>query len=381
MQFPGGLKEEHENKEGRIVFTLTEKEVRLLPAKLRKTFRACGFKVCAVRRETTGIWEVRKQIEGIKLYASSKKLEEAKRKFIQELRDLANGEKLKRQIEERGRELREQEQKRHDFCRYVEQFIQTVKKPAVKAVTYRAYEQALRLYIAPSFSGKCLEEITRQDCQDFFNGFLLSGHYRTAQIVHQLVSAAFNYAVQDDIIKKSPMALVKLPPMERAHGTALTLMEEKELVQMCMSAIEQPAMQAVLFTLYTGIRRSELAGAVVEDKFVSIANSKLRKGRRQTVRRIPITPMLRSVLSYITAEAFAVTPDRLTRTVKLLSPKHHTHELRHTFISRCKECGVVPEVVSIWAGHTLSGTVTTTVYTHYSDEFMLREADKVRYEL
>ena len=169
--------------------------------------------------------------------------------------------------------------------------------------------------------------------------------------------------------------------MERAHGTALTLMEEKELVQRCMSAIEQPAMQAVLFTLYTGIRRSELAGAVVEDKFVSIANSMLRKGRRQTVRRIPITPMLRSVLSYITAEAFAVTPDRLTRTVKLLSPKHHTHELRHTFISRCKECGVVPEVVSIWAGHTLSGTITTTVYTHYSDEFMLREADKVRYEL
>ncbi len=28
---------------------------------------------------------------------------------------------------------------------------------------------------------------------------------------------------------------------------------------------------------------------------------------------------------------------------------------------------------------TLSGTITTTVYTHYSDEFQLKEAEKVNY--
>ena len=30
-------------------------------------------------------------------------------------------------------------------------------------------------------------------------------------------------------------------------------------------------------------------------------------------------------------------------------------------------------------GHSLSGTITTTVYTHYSEEFQLREAEKVDY--
>ena len=148
---------------------------------------------------------------------------------------------------------------------------------------------------------------------------------------------------------------------------------------MCMENIEQPAMQAVLFVLYTGIRRSELASIVVDDKFVNVANAKLRKGRRQTVRHIPITPKLKDVLPYITDQAFCVSPDMLTRTVKKLMPAHHSHELRHTFISRCKECGVLPEVVSIWAGHALSGTVTVTVYTHYSKEFMLSEAEKVCY--
>lgn len=48
-------------------------------------------------------------------------------------------------------------------------------------------------------------------------------------------------------------------------------------------------------------------------------------------------------------------------------------------ISRCKESGVTGEVVSIWAGHSLTGTITTTVYTHYSDEFHLKEAQKVDY--
>ena len=65
--------------------------------------------------------------------------------------------------------------------------------------------------------------------------------------------------------------------------------------------------------------------------------------------------------------------------MKRLLPNHHPHELRHTFISRCKEAGVASEVVSIWAGHSLSGTITSTVYTHYSEEFQLKEAEKVAY--
>lgn len=357
--------DELKNNEGHIVFTISQKEVRLLPEKYKKIFRACGFKFTAVRRENTGVWEIRKQIEHIKIYASSKDLNEAKRKFVEKIRSLSD--------------LSVVSEHHEDFCGYVLQFIETVKKPAVKEITFRSYMQAFRLYIAPQFSGKKLDEITRQDCQNYFNVFLESGHYRTAQIVHQLMSAVFIYALQDGLIKKSPMTLVKLPPMEREHGSALTLDEEMELVKKCMEKIEQPTMQAVLFVLYTGIRRSELASAIIDDNFINVANAKLRKGRKQTVRYIPITPKLRAVLPYISLQAFSVSPDMLTRTVKKLMPEHHSHELRHTFISRCKECGVLPEVVSIWAGHALSGTVTVTVYTHYSKEFMLSEAEKVRY--
>ena len=90
--------------------------------------------------------------------------------------------------------------------------------------------------------------------------------------------------------------------------------------------------------------------------------------------------MRNKVLPYINFEqAKRVNLSTLQTTMKRLFPNHHSHELRHTFISRCKESGVLSEVVSIWAGHSLSGTITTTVYTHYSEEFQLREAEKVDY--
>ncbi len=110
------------------------------------------------------------------------------------------------------------------------------------------------------------------------------------------------------------------------------------------------------------------------------ATSKERLGQNVVLRKLPFTPMARKVLPYIDFEkAKAVNLNTVSTRMKRLLPDHHPHELRHTFVSRCKESGVASEVVSIWAGHSLSGTITSTVYTHYSDEFQLHEAEKVVY--
>ncbi len=51
-------KEERQNinEEGHAVFILPDKEVKLLPKKLKKTFSTCGYKLLATRREDTGVW-------------------------------------------------------------------------------------------------------------------------------------------------------------------------------------------------------------------------------------------------------------------------------------------------------------------------------------
>ena len=64
-------------------------------------------------------------------------------------------------------------------------------------------------------------------------------------------------------------------------------------------------------------------------------------------------------------------------------PNHHLHDLRHTFITRCQECGIAREIVSLWAGHAADSSVTSTVYTHLekNEEYQLSEIEKFDYIL
>ena len=55
-------------------------------------------------------------------------------------------------------------------------------------------------------------------------------------------------------------------------------------------------------------------------------------------------------------------------------------DLRHTFISRCQMCGVPENVVRLWAGHSPKG-ITQSVYTHFDDEFLTKEGQKVSYKI
>ena len=72
-------------------------------------------------------------------------------------------------------------------------------------------------------------------------------------------------------------------------------------------------------------------------------------------------------------------------TMRRLFPEHHPHELRYTFITRCKECGVNPELVMLWDGHEMDDDVKTSKvdrgYTDYSNEYQLQEAEKVNYKI
>ena len=76
---------------------------------------------------------------------------------------------------------------------------------------------------------------------------------------------------------------------------------------------------------------------------------------------------------------------KLRSAFKRLFPNHHPHELRYTYITRCKEAGVSGEVVMLWDGHSSDQDVKTSAvdrgYTDYSKEFILSEAEKVNYEL
>ena len=71
-------------------------------------------------------------------------------------------------------------------------------------------------------------------------------------------------------------------------------------------------------------------------------------GRDVVPRKIPVTPMLRKVLPYIDIDKARQTNlNTINTMIKRLFPHHHTHELRYTFITRCKECGINHELVIV----------------------------------
>ncbi len=330
-------------------------------------------------REETGVYEIRKQIDGVSYFGSSKNRDEAVRKF---LLDVRNGGKPARGKCVPAPAVIELPKVLPPFNDVAARWLE-LRKPLIKATTYEHYESVFRANIFPAYAGRRVDELKQSDCQELINRYIDCRKYRTATKIYQTLSAVFEFAVGEELIARSPMRFVRPPQYEEQNGVSLTLDEEREFLRLlAASKCDEVIKHALIFILYTGIRRSELASARIEDGCIEVKNSKTRKGFKEKPRIIPVTPMLSPWLPSFKLELMrTVRPDALTQAFKRLMPAHHQHELRHTFITRCQECGVPREVVSVWAGHAADNTQTSNVYTHFSREFMKREGKKVNYNI
>ncbi len=328
-------------------------------------------------REETGVYEIRKQIDGVSYFGSSKNRDEAVRKFIQDVRNGGRPAKGKVAPVPVVIEVPKVAPKFNDVAtKWLE-----LRKPIIKATTYEHYESVFRANIFPAYEGRRVDELKQSDCQELINRYIDCRKYRTADKICQALKAVFEFALGEELIERSPMRFIKPPQYEERNGVALTVEEEREFLRLLAeSKCDEVVKHALIFLLYTGARRSELAGALIDDGFISVVCAKVRKGFNEKRRIIPITPMLARWLPNFELDKMrAVRPDALTQAMKRLMPKHHLHELRHTFITRVQECGVPREVVSVWAGHAADNTQTSNVYTHFSREFMKEQARKVDY--
>lgn len=348
---------------------LTKKEIDKLPKNLQdKITIKLTF---PVRQKPNGVYEVRYRAHGYNVAVSSLDFDKLKPKFIEALKN----DKPRELLTPAGNTSK-------SFNAVAAQWLE-LKRPAIKQNTYKFYVQFLGANVYPIFEGRTVGDLKQSDVQILINSYVEQGKFRTATKIYQALKSIFDFAVGEELIERSPMRQLKPPKYEEQNGVALTLEEERELLELiensnCVDEVRN----ALRFLLYTGIRRSELASTRIENGCISVICSKTRKGFQEKRRIIPITPMLARWLPQMELDKLHnVRPDALTQAMKRLMPKHHLHELRHTFITRAQECGVSREVVSVWAGHAADSTQTSKVYTHFSREFMLREAQKVIYNL
>ena len=362
------------SENGKSGFKFTRQEIKAMPEHIRKIFIA-NNNIVNYRITSNGYFEARIRRKGMYVEASGRDFETMRKRFMDRL--AAFYERPAQPAEQPPEQVRTA--KTVLFGDYARDWLK-IKEQTTKPSTFKEYERSFRVDLEPTFGMRPLADITRNDLQTYLFGVVGENKHRKAEKLALMLNCIFDMAAEDFGLP-SPMKKVVLPAYQTKRGQALTKDEELRLVNYCKTHKDVEGTDALLVLLLFGLRKSELKSIeVIEGKWLQCETSKERLGQNVVLRKIPFTPMARKMLPFIDFEKARVANlNTISTRMKRLLPERHPHELRHTFISRCRECGVQSEVVSIWAGHSLTGTITSTVYTHFSEEFQLQEAEKVVY--
>lgn len=360
-------KEEKKEQSGGFV-KFTKKEIEQMPEHFKKCIIIDDMMV-SYRITYQGYYQVRYRRDGYDLEVAAKDLATAKNRFLKKLAEAS------RKVSLQGYPL---------FKDYAAEWLKE-KSRTVKESTYKGYEQLVRVNLLPAFGEMSLAEITRKEVQDLLFSYADQGKNRTAQKLKVMLTAMFDVIVSDYPKLTNPMGKIVLNHYEVKKGRAFTKDEEKKIIDFCKEHPQYHGNSALLLLMYTGMRVGELKTAEYDGQYITCISEKTRKGRKEIVRKIPISPMLKKILHMIDFEKATHTNRDVARdTIKRIFPDRHTHELRYTFITRAKECGVNPEVVMLWVGHEHDQDVRTSKvdrgYTTYSEEYLLSEILKIDYE-
>ncbi len=368
------------DEEVKRTFKIPKKEIKNMPVPIRKVFIANDY-IVNYRITQNGYYEARIRRKDMYIEASARDFETMRKRFLERLK--AYAESYAAQTTVPTQTVAVPAPKTVLFTDYAEEWL-SIKRQTTKPSTYKEYERSYKVDLEPTFRGKYLHEINRGELQKYLFDIVDEGKNRKAEKLALMLNCIFDMAA-DDFGVPSPMKKVVLPNYQTKKGTAFTKEEEKELVAYCKANKDVMATDALLVLLYFGLRKSELESIeIIDGKWLQCETSKERLGQNVVLRRIPFTPMVQKILPFIDFEkAKSANLNTVSTRLKRLFPNHHPHELRYTFITRCKECGVNPEVVMIWSGHSEDKDVLSSRvnrgYTDFSEEFQLREAEKVNY--
>jgi len=271
-------------------------------------------------------------------------------------------------------------------------------------------ESETRTHLAPFFTGRSLDAITREDVLDLLG--VLEGKRLAPKTIHNVIGTlstlfTFAQAPQRRWATANPCKGIELPAIpETTEIRFLTLEEVRALVANVPVGLYQQTDQVMfLMAAMTGLRKGELVALRWRDVDWTALRVRVRqnytrgqfgtpKSRRST-RSVPLADELAGQLDRLYKASrwtgdgdlvFAhpitgqVQPKanitrRLRRALKDagLDDSHRFHDLRHTFGTRMAAAGVPLRTIQEWMGHR--DLTTTQIYADYSPS--AREAEMV----
>jgi integrase len=141
---------------------------------------------------------------------------------------------------------------------YLDHWLEQTAKPGLRYLSFRGYEQIVRLHLKPDLGKIRLSKLTADRVEKFMNDKVESGlSPRTVQYAHAVLRRALNVAVRRSLIQRNVAGQVSAPTVSREPVNPYSVEE----AQAFMKAAKGDSLEAVwTTTLALGLRRGEVLG-------------------------------------------------------------------------------------------------------------------------
>ena len=352
---------------GSEIITFTKGEITKMDKTFKKHFILNGYIAHVTKRQSGKkgfYYQIRYRRNGYNVEASSVNLQEAKRKFLEKTKPENIGKYLVKKMKSGFNLLEEIFEEWHAYKKGT-----VVDKEHLRfKVNFMALPEELRQ--------KPITQIRTVDIDTVMKDV----KPRKYEELRTLFNGIFKYAVASGIIQHNPVALIKFKRAERQTRDALP---KKEIIAF-LERIKLPKYdeirQAMYLLYFFGLRPCEVDNDAHKEGNFLIARNRKRKNGKIEYKKIPIPTQAQGLidwnkpLTFQTQSKYA--QDEL---IKDLLGGKTGYYLRHTFSTVCQQY-VRPDIVDIWMGDSPQRLVGK-VYTHFPDEFMLEQMQKVQFPM
>ena len=291
----------------------------------------------------------------------------------------------------------------------------------LKESSISRYQNLIDAHILPELGNKSMSQLTvpmlnhflteklehgRLDC----TGGLSSSYVRNIALI---INSAISFGATENMCDPLQTKITK-PPMSKKELTILSV-EQQTLLEKALTKDMNEVKLLIYITLYTGIRIGEACALMWEDIDLDSRILHVRKtisrvwtmehGKKisrlivtspktkSSLRSIPICSKLHTILSSFSKSRMKgyllthrtnngfISPRTYEYNYKLIlkdceiTPVNY-HALRHTFATRCIECGVDIKSLSELLGHS-NVSITLNTYVHSSMELKRLQIEKL----
>lgn len=360
IQFPVEKIKPDSQENGVVEFT--EKEINTMPKHIKKLL-IIEKKRCRIRQHSNKKgYEIRLRRDGYDISASGVTVELAKENFIRKL-------KIAKPKENTGQIIIPK-----TFNSFAMFYFENFRKELVSTKTLYNDNNRYNNYILPAFKERPIAKITPTDCKKLLDSIKNQGLGKTTDEIYSLLNVIFKSAINHSLIERNPLDTLLHIKHEKQSGVALTKEEDTILyAELKNSKHPERFRKAIALALFCGLRPNEYYKIVdYKPPFIIAENSK-RKNKKIEYKRIPVINALKPFL--VNGIGNLPTEKYLRDFLKGILPNHTLKDLRKTFNTRCKEYGVSDHARKHFVGHSLGALDST--YTELSDEYLLKEAEKL----